>query len=89
MVLAPLTRMRADLRGNVPSDLMAKYYAQRASKGGLMIPQATFISPSGIPKRRSLFDRRRPRRSNVIDFRRGAGSRCLGGHRRPVDVHGR
>jgi N-ethylmaleimide reductase len=47
VVLAPLTRMRADVPGNVPNDLMAKYYEQRASEGGLMITEATFISPSG------------------------------------------
>jgi N-ethylmaleimide reductase len=40
VVLAPLTRMRADLPGNVPNDLMAKYYGQRASPGGLMITEA-------------------------------------------------
>jgi N-ethylmaleimide reductase len=47
VVLAPLTRMRADVPGNVPNDLMATYYGQRASRGGLMISEATFISPSG------------------------------------------
>jgi N-ethylmaleimide reductase len=47
VVLAPLTRMRADLPGNVPNDLMAKYYGQRASRGGLLITEATFISPAG------------------------------------------
>jgi N-ethylmaleimide reductase len=47
VVLAPLTRMRADLPGNVPNDLMTKYYGQRASQGGLMITEATFISPTG------------------------------------------
>lgn len=47
VVLAPLTRMRADLPGNVPNDLMTKYYGQRASQGGLMITEATFVSQSG------------------------------------------
>jgi N-ethylmaleimide reductase len=47
VVLAPLTRMRADMPGNVPGDLMATYYGQRASEGGLMITEATFISPTG------------------------------------------
>jgi N-ethylmaleimide reductase len=47
VVLAPLTRMRADVPGNVPNDLMAAYYGQRASRGGLMITEATFISPTG------------------------------------------
>ena len=35
VVLAPLTRMRADVPSNVPNDLMATYYGQRASRGGL------------------------------------------------------
>jgi N-ethylmaleimide reductase len=47
VVLAPLTRMRADMPGNIPGDLMATYYGQRASEGGLMISEATFISPTG------------------------------------------
>jgi N-ethylmaleimide reductase len=47
VVLAPLTRMRADMPGNVPSGLMAEYYGQRASQGGLLIAEATFISPTG------------------------------------------
>jgi len=34
VVLAPLTRMRADVPGNVPGDLMATYYGQRASRAG-------------------------------------------------------
>lgn len=46
-VLAPLTRMRADMPGNVPNDLMTKYYGQRASQGGLMVTEASFISPTG------------------------------------------
>jgi N-ethylmaleimide reductase len=47
VVLAPLTRMRAEMPGNVPNDLMATYYGQRASQGGLMITEASFISPTG------------------------------------------
>ncbi len=42
-----MTRMRATLPGNVPGDLMAEYYGQRASLGGLMITEAAFISPTG------------------------------------------
>jgi len=34
VVMAPPTRMRSD-PGDVPSNLMAEYYSQRASKGGL------------------------------------------------------
>lgn len=47
VVLAPLTRMRANLPGNVPGELMAAYYGQRASDGGLLITEATFISATG------------------------------------------
>ena len=46
VVMAPLTRSRATLPGNVPNNLMAKYYRQRASYGGLIIGEATNISPS-------------------------------------------
>ncbi|ODV84157.1 hypothetical protein CANARDRAFT_29318 [[Candida] arabinofermentans NRRL YB-2248] len=44
VVLAPLTRYRAP--NYVPGKLMVEYYTQRASKGGLMITEATSISPS-------------------------------------------
>lgn len=40
--MAPLTRFRAP--NHVPVDRHATYYAQRASKGGLLITEATFIS---------------------------------------------
>ena len=46
VVMAPLTRSRADLPGDVPNDLMLEYYTQRASKGGLIIGEATTISTS-------------------------------------------
>ncbi|WP_191058291.1 alkene reductase [Geminicoccus harenae] len=45
VVMAPLTRMRAQLPGNVPGALNAEYYAQRASEGGLQITEATDINP--------------------------------------------
>jgi N-ethylmaleimide reductase len=43
--MAPLTRSRAG-PGNVPSQLNALYYAQRAS-AGLIIAEATQIAPEG------------------------------------------
>ncbi len=46
IVLAPLTRMRATLPGDVPNALMQEYYTQRASVGGLLITEATTISPT-------------------------------------------
>lgn len=43
--MAPLTRYRAD-ENHVPLDMVAEYYAQRASvPGTLLITEATFISP--------------------------------------------
>jgi N-ethylmaleimide reductase len=46
MAMAPMTRNRAG-QGNVPTELMATYYEQRAS-AGLIITEATQISPQGI-----------------------------------------
>jgi len=46
LVMAPLTRRRAG-DGHVPGDIMATYYAQRAS-AGLIIAEASQISPQGI-----------------------------------------
>jgi len=45
VLMAPLTRCRAG-EGNVPTDLMAEYYAQRAS-AGLIISEATTVSRFG------------------------------------------
>lgn len=47
IVMAPLTRMRATQPGNVPGELNGRYYAQRASAGGLLITEATQISQTG------------------------------------------
>jgi N-ethylmaleimide reductase len=44
VVMAPLTRSRAERPGDIPGDLMAEYYSQRASDGGLIIAEATAIS---------------------------------------------
>jgi N-ethylmaleimide reductase len=45
LVMAPMTRSRAI--GNVPNELMAKYYAQHAS-AGLIITEGTSPSPNGL-----------------------------------------
>lgn len=45
IVMAPLTRSRAI--GNVPNELMATYYSQRAG-AGLIITEGTSPSPNGI-----------------------------------------
>lgn len=47
VVMAPLTRLRSTQPGDVPNSLMAKYYGQRASRGGLIISEATQISLQG------------------------------------------
>ena len=46
IVMAPLTRNRATHGTDVPHQLNAEYYAQRAT-AGLLIAEATQISPSG------------------------------------------
>jgi N-ethylmaleimide reductase len=46
IVMAPMTRNRAGA-GNVPTELAATYYAQRAS-AGLIITEATQVSPQGV-----------------------------------------
>ena len=45
MVMAPLTRSRAI--DNIPNDLMAAYYSQRAG-AGLIITEGTSPSPNGL-----------------------------------------
>jgi N-ethylmaleimide reductase len=46
LVMAPMTRSRA-VDSNVPNSLAATYYAQRAS-AGLIITEATQVSPQGV-----------------------------------------
>ncbi len=46
IVLAPLTRNRAGA-GNVPTEMNATYYAQRAT-AGLLITEASQVSPQGM-----------------------------------------
>ena len=46
IIMAPLTRSRAAQPGDVPSDMNARYYAQRAS-AGLIVSEATQISRQG------------------------------------------
>ncbi len=44
VVLAPMTRLRTIQPGDIPSPMMAQFYGQRASKGGLVIIEGTSIS---------------------------------------------
>jgi N-ethylmaleimide reductase len=46
LLMAPMTRNRA-AAGNVPTELNATYYAQRAT-AGLIITEATQVSPQGV-----------------------------------------
>jgi len=46
IVMAPLTRTRADNQWKVPNELMVEYYAQRAG-AGLIITEGTFVSEQG------------------------------------------
>ena len=46
IVMAPLTRCRAS-EGRVPNAMMAEYYRQRSS-AGLILAEATSISPQGV-----------------------------------------
>ena len=46
VLMAPLTRMRATAPGDVPNELMAEYYVQRAG-AGLLISEGTQVSPEG------------------------------------------
>ena len=46
IVMPPMSRLRAEWPSGTPSALMLDYYSQRASDGGLMVTEATAISPS-------------------------------------------
>ncbi len=46
MVMAPLTRMRSTQPGNIPNEINALYYSQRAS-AGLIISEATQVCQQG------------------------------------------
>ena len=46
LAMSPLTRSRAT--GNIPNELMAQYYGQRASSVGLIITEGTSSSPNGL-----------------------------------------
>jgi hypothetical protein len=47
VVMPPMSRLRAQWRSGIPSDLQLEYYRQRASDGGLIFTEATAISTSG------------------------------------------
>lgn len=47
MVMAPMTRCRADAQTRVPTPIMATYYSQRAG-AGLIITEATVVTAKGV-----------------------------------------
>ncbi|MCM5661594.1 alkene reductase [Galbibacter mesophilus] len=47
VIMAPMTRSRADNKENAPTDIHAKYYQQRAS-AGLIISEGTQVSKEGV-----------------------------------------
>ena len=49
IVMAPMTRIRADRDTLAPTTDNTTYYSQRASEGGLIITEAVHISPEGTP----------------------------------------
>lgn len=61
IVLAPCTRMRGEAKNGyfIPGELMLEYYTQRATKGGLLITEATPISASaaGYPGVAGIFNK--------------------------------
>jgi N-ethylmaleimide reductase len=47
LVMAPLTRMRAEQSSFAPRSLNAEYYAQRATPGGLIVAEASPVMATG------------------------------------------
>ena len=47
VVMAPLTRMRAERSSFAPRELNAEYYGQRATPGGLIIAEASPVMATG------------------------------------------
>jgi N-ethylmaleimide reductase len=45
VVMAPLTPLRSEQPGDVPGPLMAEYYGQRASAGGIIVTESAEITP--------------------------------------------
>ncbi|ORX55156.1 FMN-linked oxidoreductase [Hesseltinella vesiculosa] len=56
LAMSPMTRNRATIQAD-PTDMMAEYYKQRATKGGLLITEAVGISATagGYPNTPGLF----------------------------------
>jgi len=77
LVMCPLTRNRAI--NNVPNDLMAEYYAQRASVG-LIITEGTSPSPNGLgyPRIPGIFSQEQVRGwKRVVDAVHAKGAKIF------------
>ena len=73
--LAPLTRMRAI--GQIPCNEAVEYYQQRATKGGLLITEATFISleSSGYPNAPGIYNEQQLKQwTKIVDAVHAKGS---------------
>jgi 2,4-dienoyl-CoA reductase-like NADH-dependent reductase (Old Yellow Enzyme family) len=68
IVLAPLTRIRAEIDTLDPNDIMSEYYEQRASDGGLIITEATYPSSQsgGMVGTPGLYNDEHVRRWKVV-----------------------
>jgi len=57
IALAPLTRLRNAVDTQIPTYLAPIYYSQRASPGGLLITEATFIAreAGGYPRAPGIY----------------------------------
>jgi len=47
VVMPPLSRVRSEQPGDIPGALMAEYYTQRASEGGLIITESASVAIGG------------------------------------------
>jgi N-ethylmaleimide reductase len=78
VVMAPMTRSRADAVGN-PTSIMTEYYEQRAG-AGLIISEGVVISPQGkgYPNTPGIFtDRQTAEWARIVDALHDAGGRIF------------
>jgi N-ethylmaleimide reductase len=78
VLMAPMTRSRADAAGN-PTSIMAEYYAQRAS-AGLIISEGVVISPrgKGYPNTPGIFtEEQAVGWTGIVDTVHAAGGRIF------------
>ena len=66
--MVPLTHLRSDQPGDIPGDLMAEYYAQRASPGGLIVTESAEITPEASAYEGALAPSHSPFRQSLACF---------------------